>query len=56
MIGPYPASFRSLRVLSYIYMEFRKIVLMILHGPGKGDTDVKIRLLDSMGEGEGGLI
>ena len=29
---------------------------MILHGPGKGDTDVKNRILDSMGEGEGGLI
>ena len=37
-------------------MKFRKMVLMILHAGGKGDTDVKNKLLDSVGEGEGGII
>ena len=37
-------------------MEFRKTVPMILHAGSKGDTDVKNKLLDSVGEGEGGII
>ena len=37
-------------------MEFRKMVMMILHARQQGDTDVKNRLLDSVGEGEGGMI
>ena len=39
-----------------VYMDFRKTVLMIVHASSKGDTDVKRRLLDSVGEGEGGMI
>ena len=35
-------------------MECRKIV-MIIHKGQQGDTDVKNRLLDSVGEGEGGM-
>ena len=35
-------------------MEFRKMV-MIIHKGQQGDTDVKNRLLDSVGEGEGGM-
>ena len=31
-------------------MEFRKMVLMILHAGSKGDADIKNRLLDSVGE------
>ena len=34
-------------------MEFRKMVMMT---DSKRDTDVKNRLLDSVGEGEGGMI
>ena len=37
-------------------MEFRKMVPMILHAGQQGDTEVKSRLLDSVGEGEGGMI
>ena len=37
-------------------MEFRKMVLTSLHAGSKGDTDIKNRLLDSVGEGEGGMI
>ena len=37
-------------------MEFRKIVTMTLNEDSKRDTDVKNRLLDSLGEGEGGII
>ena len=37
-------------------MEFRKMVMTILHAGQQGDTDVKKRLLDSVGEGEGGMI
>ena len=36
-------------------MESRKIVLMILHAESKGDTDIKNRLLDTVGKGEGGM-
>ena len=32
-------------------MKFRKMVLS-----SKGNTDIKNRVLDSMGEGEGGMI
>ena len=35
-------------------MESRKIVLMILRAESKGDTDIKNRLLDTVGEGEVG--
>ena len=37
-------------------MEFRKMVTMTLYARQKRDTDVKNRLLDSVGEGEGGMI
>ena len=37
-------------------MEFRKIVTMTLNEDSKRDTDVKNRLLDSLGEGEGQMI
>ena len=36
-------------------MEFRKMVTMTQYAR-QGDTDVKNRLLDSVGEGEGGMI
>ena len=36
-------------------MEFRKTVMTILYARQKKDTDVKNRLLDSVGEGEGGM-
>ena len=35
-------------------MEFRKIITMILYASSKRDTNVKNRLLDYEGEGEGG--
>ena len=34
-------------------MEFRKMVMITLLRDSKRDTDVKNRLLDSVGEGEG---
>ena len=37
-------------------MGFRKMVMTILHARQQGDIDVKNRLLDSVGEGEGGMI
>ena len=37
-------------------MGSRKMVLMILHAGSKGDTDIKNRLLDIVGKGEGGMI
>ena len=37
-------------------MEFRKMVPMILHAGQQGDTDVRDRLLDSVGQGEDGMI
>ena len=39
-------------------MKFRKMVIMTLYvrQQSKRDTDVKNRLLDSVGEGEGGMI
>jgi len=43
-------------VYQHICMDSRKMVLMILHAGSKGGTDIKNRLLDSVGEGEGGMI
>ena len=37
-------------------MEFRKMVTMTLYARQQRDTDVKNRLLDSVGEGEGGIM
>ena len=37
-------------------MKFIKMVMMTIYVRQKGDTDVKNRLLDSVGEGEGGMI
>ena len=37
-------------------MEFRKIVMMTLYVDNKRDTEIKDRLLDSVEEGEGGMI
>ena len=36
-------------------MEFRKIVTITLYAKQKRDIDVQDRLLDSVGEGEGGM-
>ena len=36
-------------------MEFRKMVMITLYAKQKRDTDVQNRLLDSVGEGEGGM-
>ena len=36
-------------------MEFRKMVTITLYANSKRDTDVQNRLLDSVGEGEGGM-
>ena len=38
---------------SCIYMEFRKVVTMTYTQDSKRDTEIKNRLLDSVGEGEG---
>ena len=43
-------------VYQCIYMEFRKTVMTILYARPKRDTDVKNRLLDYVGEGEGGIL
>ena len=37
-------------------MEFIKMVTMTLYAKQHGDTDKKNRLLDSVGEGKGGMI
>ena len=37
-------------------MEFRKTVMMTPYARQQRDTDVKNRLLDSVEEGEGGMI
>ena len=37
-------------------MEFKKMVITMLMQGSKRDTDVKNRLLDSVGEGESGMI
>ena len=40
-----------------MYMEFRKMVTMTLYmQDNRRNTDVKNRLLDSVGEGEDGMI
>ena len=36
-------------------MEFRKMVMITLYANRKRDTDVHNRLLDSVGEGKGGM-
>ena len=36
-------------------MEFKKMVTVTLYAKQKRDTDVQNRLLDSVGEGEGGM-
>ena len=36
-------------------MEFRKMVMKSYMRDSKRDTDIKNRLLDSVGEGEGGM-
>ena len=36
-------------------MGFRKLVMMILYARQERDTDIKNSLLDSVGEGEGGM-
>ena len=41
-------------ILIHIYMEFRKMVKMTLYTRQQRDTDVKNRLLDSVGEGKSG--
>ena len=38
------------------YMEFRKMVMRTLYARQQRDTDIKNRLLDSVGKGEGGVI
>ena len=50
-------------ILKYIYMEFRKMVMMTLcvrkqkrHRYNETDTDIMDRFLDSLGEGKGGII
>ena len=37
-------------------MEFRKMVTITLYARSKKDTDVLNSLLDSVGEGEGGMV
>ena len=37
-------------------MEFRKMVMITLYARQQRDTDVQNSLLDSVGEGEGGMI
>ena len=39
-----------------MYIEFRKMVMITLKRDSKRDTDVLNSLLDSVGEGEGGMI
>ena len=43
-------------ILTHIYMEFRKMVMITLYAKQKKMyTDVQNRILDSVGEGEGGM-
>ena len=37
-------------------MEFRKMVTMTIYASHKRETDIKNRLLDSVGKGKGGMI
>ena len=41
--------------IKHICMEFRKMITMTLYARQRGNTDIKNRLLDSVGEGEGGM-
>ena len=43
-------------ILTHIYMEFRKMAMATLYARQQKDTDVYNGLLDSEGEGEGGMI
>ena len=43
-------------ILMHIYMEFRKIVTMTLYARQQKRHRFKNRLLDSVGEGKGGMI
>ena len=43
-------------ILICIYMEFRKVVTTTYVQGSKKDTDIKNRLSDSLGVGEGGMI
>ena len=43
-------------ILTHIYMEFRKTVTMTLYSRQQKRHRCKNRLLDSVGEGEGGMI
>ena len=43
-------------ILTHIYMEFRKTVTMTLYARQQKRHRCKNRLLDSVGEGEGGMI
>ena len=36
-------------------MEFRKMAMITLYANRKRDTDIQNRLLDSVGEGQGGM-
>ena len=42
-------------ILMHIYMEFKKMVTIPYIQNRQRDTDVQNRLLDSVGEGEGGM-
>ena len=43
-------------ILKHVYMEFRKIVTTTLYARQQKRHRCKERLLDSVGEGEGGMI
>ena len=45
-------------ILTHIYMEFRQVVTITLYArpDSKRDTDVSNSPLDSVGEGDGGMI
>jgi len=43
-------------ILTHIYMEFRKMVTTTLYARQQKRHDVKNRLLDYMGDGEGGTM
>ena len=43
-------------VFKCIYMEFKKMALITLYAKQKKRHDIQNRLLDSVGEGEGGMI
>ena len=43
-------------ILTHIYMEFGRTVIRPCMQDSKRDTDIKKGLLDSVGEGEGGMV